>query len=134
MRKSSAPIACSLFLGLPPMTSTEPSPVAAAETLLPMHVGGQFVYIAVRDLDAPLVGGQEREIAGRRATLDEALAGVKAFAQQTIDELHHLDATKVAVEFGCEFVVESGSVFAVIGKASAMSAMKVSLEWSKPIP
>jgi hypothetical protein len=35
-------------------------------------------------------------------------------------------------EFGCEFAVESGTLVAVVGKASGRSAFKVGLEWSAP--
>jgi hypothetical protein len=38
-------------------------------------------------------------------------------------------ASRVTLEFGCDIALESGSLVAAIGKASAKSAFKVTLEW-----
>lgn len=103
-----------------------------AEVLIPVAVGGQIVYVAAMDDRGR--SGDEVEIAASRPTLDGVLAGVKAFAQEAVEKLRDADVSRVTVEFGCEFAVESGSLVAVIGKAGAKSVMKVSLEWSKPAP
>ncbi|MFI1106669.1 CU044_2847 family protein [Streptomyces physcomitrii] len=44
----------------------------------------------------------------------------------------HSEASKVTREFGCDMALESGALIAAIGKASAKSAFKVTLEWEKP--
>ena len=101
------------------------------ETLVPVETNGQLVYFTVRDLGASGTGA-ETEIAAQRATLDGVLGGVKAFAERTLAELRDTEVSKVTVEFGCEFALESGSLIAVIGKANSKSVMKVSVEWSNP--
>lgn len=110
------------------MISSEPR-----TTVIPVEAGGRVVYLSARDAESTRAGGEETEIAARRPNLDGVLEGVRAFAEQTVEQLRGTDVSRVTVEFGCEFAVESGSIIAVIGKAGAKSVMKVSLEWSKPI-
>jgi hypothetical protein len=114
------------------MSDVEPRSVESVERLVPVQAGDRQVYIAVPGLAPQGDPGQETEIAARYPSLDQALEGVRAFAQMAIDRLRDVEASKVVVEFGCEFVLETGSFVAVIGKASAKSAMRVGLEWSKP--
>lgn len=82
--------------------------------------------------DALLGSREEREIADRRPRLETVLGGVANFAKQIVGSLNETGASKVSVEFGCEFALESGTFIAVIGKASAKSTLKIGLEWAKP--
>ena len=63
--------------------------------------------------------------------LDDVLGGMMGVARAVGERLKESDASKVNVEFGCEFAIESGSVVAVIGKASGKSTFKVALEWTR---
>ncbi|MCI3928526.1 CU044_2847 family protein [Streptomyces sp. AN091965] len=103
----------------------------AADQLIPLDVEGQTVYMAVSELDGRY--GEEREVSGRaRRSLDEALEGLTSTARAVVARLRQIDATRVRVQFGCEFAVESGSVVAVVGKARTSSAFVVELEWERP--
>ncbi|MER5222900.1 CU044_2847 family protein [Streptomyces flaveus] len=101
--------------------------------LVPVEVEGQTVYLAVQDRGyGSGVSGRESDIAARRPSLDEALDGLMGLARAMGTRLQQTDATKVTIEFGCEFVLESGSFVAVVGKASAKSSFLVGLEWDRP--
>lgn len=101
-------------------------------TLVPLQVEGQLVYLSAQELGPPR--GEEDEIAWRPPTLEQALDGLMGVARAMGARLQQSDASKVTVEFGCEFAVESGAFVAVIGKASGRSAFKVALEWTAPTP
>jgi hypothetical protein len=103
--------------------------------LVPIEVGGQKIYLSVRAVE-PAGGepGDEREIAYRKPRLEQVLDGLAVFAQEIVGRFQGTNASKVTVQFGCEVVVESGTLVAVIGKASATSAITVGLEWAKPAP
>jgi Trypsin-co-occurring domain 1 len=103
--------------------------------LVPIDVAGQAVYVSVHEVDGGLRGHRdEREIADRKPRLEGVLTGVANFAKEIIDRLQATGASKVSVEFGCEFVLESGTFIAMIGKASSKSTLTVGLEWTKPEP
>jgi hypothetical protein len=102
------------------------------EVLVPLTLDGHPVYVAARQLGPRARHSGEGEIAGRSPSLDQVVGGLTAFAQDIAARLRDTHASKVTVEFGCEFAVESGTFVAVIGKASAKSAFKVGLEWSAP--
>jgi hypothetical protein len=102
-------------------------------TLVPISVGGQTVYLTTRELN--ITSGEprnEREIADRQPRLEKMLAGLAQFTKEVVGTLQETGASKVSVEFGCDFALESGTFIAVIGKASSKSTLKVGLEWSKP--
>ncbi|MET9736154.1 CU044_2847 family protein [Streptomyces sp. NPDC006458] len=102
-----------------------------SDRLVLLDVDGQKVYMAVRELDGG--HGGEREISGRaRRRLDEALEGLTSTARAVVTQLRQSEATRVRVQFGCEFALESGSVVAVVGKARTSSAFTVELEWEQP--
>lgn len=94
---------------------------------VPLVVGGQPVRLRVGQ--SPVVAGGESEIAWRQPSLEQALDSLMGVAGAISARLRDADATRVSVEFGCEFAIESGTFVAVIGKASATSAFKVCLEW-----
>lgn len=103
-----------------------------ADIVVPLTVGGETVYLAVRPVGGDADPGGEHEIAARRPTLDDVIGGLAAFADGLSTRLRETGASKVSVEFGCEVAAESGTFVAVIGKASAKSTFKVGLEWTKP--
>jgi hypothetical protein len=104
------------------------------DDLIPVQVDGQTVYIAVRSVD----GGQlvlpddERQISARVPRVEDVLSGIAGFATKVVDAMQTANASKVSVQFGCEFAIESGSLVAVVCKASTKSTMMVSLEWAAP--
>jgi Trypsin-co-occurring domain 1 len=110
-------------------------PVGNGAALVPMIVNDHRVYLSVQEIRDPQRGRDEEvEIASRRPTLDQVLGGLTGFAKEMATRLQGTDASKVSVEFGCEFALESGTFVAVIGKATAKSTFKVALEWTKPAP
>ncbi|MGP3920388.1 CU044_2847 family protein [Nonomuraea sp. 10N515B] len=97
-----------------------------------MRAGDSVVYLhAVR---APGEAGTEVAISGLKPTLEQALAGLSEVTERVSEKLRTTDASKVAIEFGCEFALESGKLVAMIGKGSARSTFKVTMEWSNPAP
>ncbi|MGW3917355.1 CU044_2847 family protein [Streptomyces sp. NPDC005070] len=101
--------------------------------LVPVLIEGRKVYLSVRDLRTPQRAlGSESDIAAHRPTLDEALDGLMGLVRVMGARLQESDASKVTMEFGCEFALESGTFVAVVGKASVKSAFGVSLEWENP--
>lgn len=105
--------------------------VDGSDRLVLLDVDGQRVYMAVRELDVGY--GGEQEISGRiRRRLDGALEGLTSTARAVVTQLRQSEATRVRVQFGCEFALESGSVVAVVGKAQTSSAFTVELEWEQP--
>jgi Trypsin-co-occurring domain 1 len=112
---------------------SELTPAADDVALAPVDIDGQTVYLTVRGMGVGLPGsGEEREIADRRPRLDSVLGGVAGFAKQVVGTLQETGASKVSVEFGCEFALEFGTFVAIIGKASSKSTLTVGLEWTKP--
>ena len=102
--------------------------VTDATRVVPVTLGEYTVYLSV---PVARLGGEE-DVAARTPDLDSLLGGVAAFAGELTTRLRTMDVSKVSVEFGCEFALESGGFVAVIGKASTKSAIKVGLEWVKP--
>jgi hypothetical protein len=102
------------------------------DELIPVQVDGRTVYIAVRSVDDDGRSGDERQISARVPRIEDVLDGVASFAAKVADAMQPTKASKVSVEFGCEFAIESGSFVAVVCKASAKSTMTVSLEWTAP--
>ncbi|MGC9538130.1 CU044_2847 family protein [Streptomyces sp. UG1] len=96
-----------------------------------MTADGQTLYLSVQRLGAT-TGGSEREIAARRPTLEEAVDSLVGVARAVGARLQQTGSAKATVEFACEFAVESGTLVAVLGKATARSTFKVALEWVAP--
>lgn len=105
------------------------------DRLIPMRVGQHRILLAVRDGGTGGAAGYgEREISSREPKLEQVLDGVAAFAEELVERMKGTEASKLTVEFGCDIKIESGSLFAVIGKASASSSVRIGLEWVKPSP
>jgi len=100
---------------------------------VPVDVDGQTVYLTVRTLNTLGAGpDHEAPIAARIPRLEDALDALTGLARTLGSRLRRSDASRVVVQFGCEFVLESGSFLAVVGKASATSTFTVELEWVGP--
>ncbi|MEU4819924.1 CU044_2847 family protein [Micromonospora aurantiaca] len=99
-------------------------------SVVPLHVDGHLIYLTGAVLDAHQ-GSDEVDVASRPLDLDEALAALTAFATKVGDRLKQADVSRLAVEFSCEFAVESGKLVAVLGKGSTKSGIKVGLEWDR---
>lgn len=99
--------------------------------LQPLRVGDDAVlYVDALSL-TDATEATEVEVSGGAPSSRQVLKVIRRFAEELTEELGGTDATKVTVEFGCEIAVESGTVFAVLGKASTKSALKVVLEWDR---
>jgi len=91
-----------------------------------------MLYVVASRLSADGVGTGEIEVAGRTPSTRQIIEVIGRFADELTSELGKSGATRFTVEFGCEIAVETGQVFAVLGKASAKSSLKVTLEWERP--
>jgi hypothetical protein len=98
--------------------------------LLPIHVGGHKVYVAVSKSDVADKTSDEQEVAFRPAALDGVLAGLGALVDDIGTALNRPGLSQVSVEIGCDFTLESGTLFAVLGKAGSRAGMVVRLEWT----
>ena len=78
--------------------------------------------------------GEERDIAAARPDMTEVIRAIREFSGTLGESLSESGATRFAVEFGFEIAVETGQLVAVLGKASAKSTLKVTLEWAPPGP
>lgn len=104
------------------------------DVLIPLRVGDEGVmYVAATPLSDANDGFGEVEVAGRAQSTRQVVEVLGLLAEEFISVLSHSGATKFAVELGCEVAVESGQVFAVLGKASSKSSLKVTLEWQRPL-
>lgn len=98
--------------------------------LIPLDVDGRRIYMRLQQVDG--FADDEQDISGRaRRRLDEALEGLTNTARAVVTRLRETDASRVKIQFGCEFALESGSVVAVVGKARTSSAFTVELEWER---
>ncbi len=91
--------------------------------------GGEIVHISATPVANSTDG--EIELSSGAPKLKEALSSLTGFTADVVESLRTFEASKMSVEFGCEFAVESGSLLAVIGKGTGKSAFKVTLEWTR---
>jgi hypothetical protein len=110
------------------------APTGGETALVPVTADGQTLYLSVQRLGSTTSGGSEHEIAARRPTLEEAVDSLVGVARAVGTRLQQTGSDKATVEFACEFAVESGTLVAVLGKATARSTFKVALEWTAPTP
>ncbi|MFI7026302.1 CU044_2847 family protein [Micromonospora sp. NPDC049900] len=102
------------------------------EQIVEVQLDDHTIFVVSKEVGRRPYVRDEVEIAGQRPSLDGALDAVAELAQKFSNKLQHEAISKIAIEFGCEFALDSGSLVAVIGKASARSSFKVMLEWSRP--
>ncbi|WP_327588223.1 hypothetical protein OHA25_15295 [Nonomuraea sp. NBC_00507] len=91
---------------------------------------GDLVHISATPVTASIDG--EIELSSRAYKLKDALSELTGFAADVVETLRKLETNKLTVEFGCEFAVESGKLLAVVGKGTGKSAVKVTMEWTRP--
>ena len=94
--------------------------------LIPVDIDGVRAFVSV------VAENGEAEV-GPRAAVDlrsafQASAGAVRIAREAIAELEWDRAT---ISLGVEFGIESGSLVAIIGKASAKSNISIELEFSR---
>ncbi len=108
--------------------------LADEEVLVPVEMEGRTILLSVRPNRSGerMEGEWEHDIASRRPSLQALFDDLIAVTRALGSRLQDTTASKVSIEFGCDFAVESGGFVAVIGKASARSAFMVGLEWTKP--
>jgi Trypsin-co-occurring domain 1 len=103
------------------------------QDLFPLRVGdGAMLYVAASRLNSKS-DASEVEVSGRVPSTRQVIEIIGQFASELTDELGRTGATRFTVEFGCEIAVETGQVFAVLGKANTRSSLKVTLEWERAI-
>ncbi|SMQ66973.1 hypothetical protein SAMN06295909_1379 [Plantibacter sp. VKM Ac-1784] len=95
----------------------------------------RFVPVTVDGIDilVQVAAGPSGEVpvGAVNATVESALAGASATVQKALESVQDLEWSKATIELGVEFALESGTMLAVIGKGSATSALKVSLEFTR---
>ncbi|MEU9920807.1 CU044_2847 family protein [Streptomyces griseoluteus] len=102
---------------------------AVGETVVvPVTQDGVRIQVFAGSAEAA-ADGEETAIGARRPSLDQVMSGLNAVARAVGEQARQSTASRVTLEFGCDIALESGSLVAAIGKASAKSAFKVTLEW-----
>jgi hypothetical protein len=97
------------------------------QSLVPIDIDGVVVYVEARTDVDPYA--EIEVISG--GSIERALAGIASIAKKSFVELSSLEWSKLTVELGVEFAVESGGIVAVVGKASSSSSLKVVLEFER---
>jgi Trypsin-co-occurring domain 1 len=103
--------------------------------LVPVEVDGHAIMLSVPPdgLGGPRPDECKQDIVARPPSLHAALDALAAVSRELGSRLQDTGTCKVSIEFGGgEFAGESGGFVEVIGKASARSAFKVGLGWTKP--
>jgi hypothetical protein len=103
--------------------------------LVELQADGSVLYVEAREL-ARSPGDDEEELSGsvRRVSavaVDQVSAAVGGFASRIGASLAQSGCQRYSVEFGCEIAVETGQVVAVLGKGTATSSVKITLEWDQ---
>lgn len=93
-----------------------------------LEVEGHQVLVSVDD-QAPS-DEDESPVAFRRHALEPALRGAAKVARMAADQFGEQGCTEVTVEVGLEFAVESGTLLAVLGKASSTSTLTVTATYA----
>ena len=107
-----------------------------ADTLVAVELDGHTLYVAAHVVNEHGLNASidEYQIASRGPKFEHLLESLAVFARQVVTSLQNTGASKVTAQFGCEIAVESGSLVAIVGKASAKSSMTISLEWAASPP
>lgn len=104
--------------------------MSAKDVLIPVEIDGvRFFVEARRNSDVPApegpVGASDKE------SIDKALDGIGVAVGRTVAQLDNLKWSKLTVEVGVEFLVETGGLVAVFGKVGAGSSLNVSVEFER---
>jgi hypothetical protein len=99
-----------------------------------VDMGDAALYVEAYDLHPESAAdyGEERDIAAVKPDMTEVIRALRAFSGSLAESLRESRATRFTIEFGCEIALETGQLVAVLGKASAKSTLKVTLEWEQP--
>ncbi|MEU4387487.1 CU044_2847 family protein [Promicromonospora sp. NPDC023805] len=98
-----------------------------------VRVGEHTVLVmaeAIGDSGARLEG--ESPVSERTPRMEEAIAAAASAAEEAARAFLAGGIASVTVEIGIEFAIESGSLIAVIGKASSKSSIKVIANYERP--
>lgn len=104
--------------------------LAAKDVLVPVEIDGVRVFVeARRNSDVPAPEGPVG--APDEKSIDKAIAGIGVAIGRTFTQLNDLKWSKLTVEVGVEFLVETGGLVAVIGKVGSGSSLNVSVEFER---
>lgn len=104
--------------------------MAAKDVLVPVEIDGVRVFVeARRNSDVPAPEGPVG--APDEKSIDKAIAGIGVAIGRTFTQLNDLKWSKLTVEVGVEFLVETGGLVAVIGKVGSGSSLNVSVEFER---
>lgn len=76
----------------------------------------------------------EADASGGAATLDGALAGIRALAERMMDLLSTLQPDTATLEFSVELEARGSIILAVLCGGKAKGGITVGLEWKKKQP
>jgi hypothetical protein len=93
---------------------------------IPVEIDGTTIFV-----EATTKGGDEEIAAVGFPSFTAALKPVTKIAQEITKSLGGLQPGRVAVEFGCQFAIESGQLTALIVSGSGSGSLKITLEWTK---
>lgn len=107
--------------------------------LIPVQVGDCRLLVSAYDLSGESADSDtEIEIASSGSVQDRMLNGMldglAAFATGVVDRFEPTSASKVSVQFDCNVALESGTLVAVVGKASWERTFTVTVEWTRQDP
>jgi len=71
----------------------------------------------------------EQDVAFSPLNFDQILHAINGLARSFADVLADASPSKATIEFGLTAGIESGKLVAILGKASASSTIKLTLEW-----
>jgi hypothetical protein len=99
--------------------------------LVELQADGSVLYVEAREL-----GHDEQELSGSVlerpvAAAEQVAAAVGTFATTIGASLAQTGCQKYTIEFGCDIAVETGRVVALLGKGTAASSVKITLEWDQ---
>ena len=116
-----------------------PGSVPQEPVLIPVQVGDCRLLVSAYDLTGESADRDtEIEIASPGSVQDRMLNGMldglAAFATGVVDRFEPTSASKVSVQFDCNVALESGTLVAVVGKASWQRTFTVTVEWTRQDP
>ncbi|MCA1707752.1 MAG: hypothetical protein LC808_32570 [Actinobacteria bacterium] len=78
-----------------------------------------------------IVVDPEQDVAIAALDFDRVLHAINGLARSFAHVLADVSPSKATIEFGVTAGIESGSLVAILGKASASSTIKLTLEWER---
>jgi hypothetical protein len=106
--------------------------------LVPVLVGGCRLLLAAHDVSGGDLADDDTEVEiashpARDRMLNGMLDGLAAFATEVVTRFEPTSASKVSVQFDCDVALESGTLVAVVGKASWQRTFSVTVEWTRQL-